>query len=139
MLDDYQDCGTRPVDVKAMNLDFYVTGTLKYLLGPPGLAFMYVRKELVSSLVPTLTGWFAQLIHLPTILKRSISRRLRADLNQVLRRCPMFMPQYPDSNCCEKSVWRMWPITSGNSLNRCSAMPSIWAFAPKRPRIVPGP
>ncbi len=60
MLDDYQDCGTRPVDVKAMDLDFYVTGTLKYLLGPPGLAFMYVRKELISSLVPTLTGWFAQ-------------------------------------------------------------------------------
>src|SRR5215472_13369713 len=29
MLDDYQDCGTRPVDVKAMDLDFYVTGTLK--------------------------------------------------------------------------------------------------------------
>src|SRR5580765_2499075 len=60
MLDDYQDCGTRPVDVKAMGLDFYVTGTLKYLLGPPGLAFMYVRKEIVSSLVPTVTGWFAQ-------------------------------------------------------------------------------
>lgn len=60
MLDDYQDCGTRPVDVKAMDLDFFVTGTLKYLLGPPGLAFMYVRKELISSLVPTMTGWFAQ-------------------------------------------------------------------------------
>ena len=60
MLDDYQDCGTRPVDVKAMDLDFYVTGTLKYLLGPSGLAFMYVRKELISSLTPTLTGWFAQ-------------------------------------------------------------------------------
>ena len=60
MLDDYQDCGTRPVDIKAMDLDFYVTGTLKYLLGPPGLAFMYVRKELISSLAPTITGWFAQ-------------------------------------------------------------------------------
>ena len=60
MLDDYQDCGTRPVDVKAMNLDFYLAGTLKYLLGPPGLAFLYVRKELISSLVPTITGWFAQ-------------------------------------------------------------------------------
>jgi selenocysteine lyase/cysteine desulfurase len=60
MLDDYQDCGTRPVDVKAMNLDFYLAGTLKYLLGPPGLAFLYVRKELISSLVPTVTGWFAQ-------------------------------------------------------------------------------
>jgi selenocysteine lyase/cysteine desulfurase len=43
-----------------MDLDFYVTGTLKYLLGPPGLAFMYVRKELISALVPTVTGWFAQ-------------------------------------------------------------------------------
>jgi selenocysteine lyase/cysteine desulfurase len=60
MLDDYQDAGTRLIDVKAMDLDFYVTGTLKYLLGPPGLAFMYVRKELISSLVPTITGWFAQ-------------------------------------------------------------------------------
>jgi selenocysteine lyase/cysteine desulfurase len=60
MLDDYQDCGTRRVDVKAQQLDFFVTGTLKYLLGPPGLAFMYVRKDLISSLVPTVTGWFAQ-------------------------------------------------------------------------------
>ena len=60
MLDDNQDCGTRPVDVKALDLDFLVTGTLKYLLGAPGLAFMYARKELISSLVPTVTGWFAQ-------------------------------------------------------------------------------
>ena len=60
MLDDYQDCGTRSVDVKVMDLDFFVTGTLKYLLGPPGLAFMYVRKELIPSLAPTLSGWFAQ-------------------------------------------------------------------------------
>jgi selenocysteine lyase/cysteine desulfurase len=60
MLDDYQDCGTRPIDVKAMNLDFYLTGTLKYLLGPPGLAFLYVRRELIPSLAPTVTGWFGQ-------------------------------------------------------------------------------
>jgi selenocysteine lyase/cysteine desulfurase len=60
MLDDYQDCGTRPVNVKAMDLDFYLTGTLKYLLGPPGVAFLYVRKELIPSLAPSVTGWFAQ-------------------------------------------------------------------------------
>src|SRR5581483_2372608 len=34
LLDDYQDAGTRPIDVKALGVDFYVTGTLKYLLGP---------------------------------------------------------------------------------------------------------
>ncbi len=60
LLDDYQDSGTRPINVKTMQLDVYVSGTLKYLLGPPGLAFMYVRKSLADSLVPTVTGWFGQ-------------------------------------------------------------------------------
>jgi len=59
-LDDYQDCGTRPVDVKALDVDFYVTGTLKYLLGPPGLGFLYVRRELIEALAPTITSWMAQ-------------------------------------------------------------------------------
>jgi selenocysteine lyase/cysteine desulfurase len=59
-LDGYQDCGTRPIDVKALGVDFFVTGTLKYLLGPPGLAFLYVRRELIETLAPTVTGWMAQ-------------------------------------------------------------------------------
>ena len=59
-LDGFQDCGTRPVDVKALDVDFYVTGTLKYLLGPPGLGFLYVRRELIESLSPTITSWMAQ-------------------------------------------------------------------------------
>lgn len=60
MVDDYQDCGTRPVDVKALDVDFYATGTLKYLLACSGVAFLYVRKSLIPSLVPTISGWFAQ-------------------------------------------------------------------------------
>jgi selenocysteine lyase/cysteine desulfurase len=59
-LDGYQDCGTRPLDVKALDVDFFVTGTLKYLLGPPGLGFLYVRRELIESLTPTMTSWMAQ-------------------------------------------------------------------------------
>ena len=60
MLDGYQDCGTRPMDVKALGVDFYVTGALKYLLCPSGIAFLYVRRDLIWSLTPTVTGWFAQ-------------------------------------------------------------------------------
>jgi selenocysteine lyase/cysteine desulfurase len=60
LLDDYQDCGTRPIDVKAMQVDAYVSGTLKYLLGPPGVAFLYVREDLAEALVPSVTGWFGQ-------------------------------------------------------------------------------
>jgi len=59
-LDDYQDCGTRPIDVKATDVDFYVSGTLKYLLAAPGVAFLYVRKDLIPLLNPTISGWFAQ-------------------------------------------------------------------------------
>lgn len=59
-LDGYQDCGTRPLDVKALDVDFFVTGTLKYMLGPPGLGFLYVRRELVERLTPTLTSWMSQ-------------------------------------------------------------------------------
>lgn len=59
-LDGYQDCGTRPLDVKALDVDFFVTGTLKYLLGPPGLGFLYVRRDLIESLTPTLTSWMSQ-------------------------------------------------------------------------------
>jgi selenocysteine lyase/cysteine desulfurase len=59
-LDGYQDCGTRPLDVKALDVDFFVTGTLKYLLGPPGLAFLYVRRELIETLTPSITSWMAQ-------------------------------------------------------------------------------
>ncbi|HXN24784.1 MAG TPA: aminotransferase class V-fold PLP-dependent enzyme [Candidatus Dormibacteraeota bacterium] len=59
-MDDYQDCGTRPVNVKAWDVDFYVSGALKYLLGPSGIAFLYVRRNLIPSLVPTISGWFGQ-------------------------------------------------------------------------------
>jgi len=59
-LDGYQDCGTRPLDVKKLGVDFYVTGTLKYLLGPPGLAFLYVREGLAEEFNPPMTSWLAQ-------------------------------------------------------------------------------
>lgn len=59
-VDDYQSTGTRPIDVRELGCDFLVTGSLKYLLGPSGVAFLYVRRELVERLEPTLTGWFGQ-------------------------------------------------------------------------------
>jgi selenocysteine lyase/cysteine desulfurase len=40
-------------------VDFYTSGPLKWLLGGPGLAYLYVRDELVEVLEPRLTSWFA--------------------------------------------------------------------------------
>ena len=59
LLDAYQSAGAIPLDVRALGVDFLAAGTVKYLLGSPGLAFLYCRRELVERLLPTQTGWFA--------------------------------------------------------------------------------
>jgi selenocysteine lyase/cysteine desulfurase len=59
VVDGYHTVGVCPVDVKALDVDFYVGGTLKWLLGGPGLTFIYAREEIISTLRPTITGWFA--------------------------------------------------------------------------------
>jgi selenocysteine lyase/cysteine desulfurase len=60
LLDCYQSVGSLDIDVKALDVDFAVGGTLKYLLGTAGLGFLYVRDTFVQSLLPTNSGWFAQ-------------------------------------------------------------------------------
>jgi selenocysteine lyase/cysteine desulfurase len=60
LVDAFQSLGTEPLDVKALGVDALVTGTLKYLLGTPGIALLYVRRELADRLRPTDTGWFGQ-------------------------------------------------------------------------------
>jgi len=60
LIDCYQSVGAVDIDVKALDTDFAVGGMLKYLLGTAGIGFLYVRKELVQTLVPTHSGWFAQ-------------------------------------------------------------------------------
>ncbi len=59
LVDAYQAAGAVPLDVKPLGADFLTAGTVKYLLASPGLAFMYVRRDLHERLLPTQTGWFA--------------------------------------------------------------------------------
>lgn len=59
LLDAYQATGLVPTRVADLGADIYVSGTLKWLLGGSGLAFLWVRPELYEHLVPTTTGWFS--------------------------------------------------------------------------------
>ncbi|MFZ1754869.1 MAG: aminotransferase class V-fold PLP-dependent enzyme [Caldilineaceae bacterium] len=59
LVDGYQAAGQIPVDVKAADVDVYISGGLKWLLGGPGIVFLYVREDLIPQLHPTTTGWFA--------------------------------------------------------------------------------
>ncbi|HJZ73303.1 MAG TPA: aminotransferase class V-fold PLP-dependent enzyme [Vicinamibacterales bacterium] len=60
LLDDYQRTGSGPIDVHALNVDFMVTGCLKYLIAAAGIGFLYVRRDLVERFEPTVTGWFGR-------------------------------------------------------------------------------
>jgi len=59
LADSYQAIGALELDVRTLGADVVTGGTVKYLLGSAGLAFMWLREPLPSELVPTQTGWFA--------------------------------------------------------------------------------
>ncbi len=59
LVDGYQAAGQLPVDVRDLDVDFYCSGGLKWLLGGTGVAFLYARPDLWSTLVPRASGWFA--------------------------------------------------------------------------------
>ena len=59
VLDCYQSAGIVPLDVSALGVSFAVGGSVKWLCGGPGNAWLYVRPDLAERLEPTFTGWHA--------------------------------------------------------------------------------
>jgi len=59
ILDAYQSAGIVPLEVTALNVDFAVGGSVKWLCGGPGNGWLYVRPDLAARLEPTYTGWQA--------------------------------------------------------------------------------
>jgi kynureninase len=59
ILDCYQSAGIVPVDVTALEVDFAVGGSVKWLCGGPGNGWLYVRPDLAERLTPSYTGWQA--------------------------------------------------------------------------------
>lgn len=60
VIDDFHGAGILPIDVHEVGCDFYTTGVLKWLCGGPGLTFLYVRRQLLPDLEPTVAGWWGQ-------------------------------------------------------------------------------
>jgi kynureninase len=61
LLDVYHALGVFPVDVTALDVDFAVGGSYKYLRGGPGAGFLYLHPRHLDGSLRTLdTGWFAK-------------------------------------------------------------------------------
>jgi selenocysteine lyase/cysteine desulfurase len=59
VVDAIQAVGQIPVDVARTPVDVLACGGQKWLLSPWGSGFVYVRRELIASLNPPVTGWMA--------------------------------------------------------------------------------
>jgi len=57
LVDGYHTVGCLPIDVGDLGCDVFVGGSLKWLSGGPGTAFIYCRPELIPELQPVGTGW----------------------------------------------------------------------------------
>ncbi len=58
ILDCYQSLGAIPVDVVDLGVSFACGGSVKWLCGGPGAAYLYIREDLLSEFRPRATGWF---------------------------------------------------------------------------------
>ncbi len=56
-IDAIQGLGVFPVDVQSTPVDFLSCGTAKWLLGPVGFGFLYIRQERIELLDRVMSGW----------------------------------------------------------------------------------
>ena len=58
-VDGIQGVGAIPLDATAAKIDFLSNGGHKWLMGPMGCGFMYIKPELCSKLRPVFAGWLS--------------------------------------------------------------------------------
>jgi kynureninase len=61
LIDVYHSLGVLPVDVAALDVDFAIGGSYKYLRGGPGACYLYLHPRHLDGSLSTLdAGWFAK-------------------------------------------------------------------------------
>jgi kynureninase len=93
LLDVYHSLGVFPIDVAALDVDFAVGGSYKYLRGGPGACFLYLAPRHLDTRLATLdTGWFAK--EAPFTYARPDPPRYAAGGDAWLESTPAVLPFY---------------------------------------------
>jgi len=59
ILDIAQSVGIVPIDLKALNPDFMIGSSVKWLCGGPGAAYLWVNSDCLATCNPKDVGWFS--------------------------------------------------------------------------------
>lgn len=57
IVDAVQSVGALKIDVAKLDVDFLAASSYKWMLGPTGAGFLYVKGELIDELEPAYVGW----------------------------------------------------------------------------------
>lgn len=93
LLDLYHSLGVLPVDVHALDVDFAVGGSYKYLRGGPGACYLYLAPRHLDGRLRTLDiGWFAK--REPFSYRRPDPPELAEGGDAFLESTPPVLPLY---------------------------------------------
>jgi kynureninase len=93
LLDVYHSLGVIPVDVAALDVDFAVGGSYKYLRGGPGACYLYLHpRHLDGSLATLDIGWFAK--RDPFLYERPERAEFAAGGDAFMESTPAVLPWY---------------------------------------------
>jgi kynureninase len=93
LLDVYHSLGVFPVDIAALDADFAIGGSYKYLRGGPGACYLYLHPRHLDGSLSTLdTGWFAKRDRFA--YRRPDPPQLAAGGDAFLESTPAILPWY---------------------------------------------
>jgi len=102
IVDAFHALGVFPVDVKRLDVDVLTCGTYKWLMGPHGAAFIYVKPDVINSLNPSIVGWHGI----------SDSVIARATARQGIFARPFDLSKVEPANNATRFEWGTWSVIS---------------------------
>jgi len=102
IVDVFHALGVMPIYAKKLDVDVLASGTYKWLMGPHGAAFLYVKQEVLEKLQPTIIGWHG--------IRDSVIARIQAQ-EEVFGR-PFDLNQAEPASNASKFEWGTWAFIS---------------------------
>ncbi|HZI83474.1 MAG TPA: aminotransferase class V-fold PLP-dependent enzyme [Casimicrobiaceae bacterium] len=129
LLDVYHSLGVFPVDVAALDVDFAIGGSYKYLRGGPGACYLYLHPRHLDGSLSTLdVGWFAK--DEPFAYERPDPPRFAPGGDAFFESTPPILPLY------QARAGQVFTLAIGVARLRAHSLQQRWLVAALRERGV---